>query len=281
MSEGDTLFLPKRKTEDELVFVITKPNSTTESQMLWLFGLQRPQDSFQSLGFSESERTELGFAGQLILEELGIEWRESNTDELDHIVDQFNGEFPTTKIFSNLARKTAPKCSAIEDPDNALVIWLQHEEALFRRVEYRALVSRLETGFFTDNKADVDGFLSYSLSIQNRRKSRMGSSFEHHLAALFSIWNIKHVRGARTEGNHKPDFLFPDKETYETADTGDTRLTMLGAKSTCKDRWRQILTEAEKFHITPGHARAWNITKPNGQMLRPVSTEVLSRFLIH
>lgn len=247
MSEGDTLFLAKRKTKDELVFVVTRPDSTAENQMLWLFGLQRPHDSFQSLEFSQNESTELGFAGQLILEELGIEWREANTDELDHIVKPFNGEFPSTRIFSNLARETAPKCSPIEDPDNALVNWLQHEEALFRRLEYKALVSRLETGFITDNKADVDGFLSYSLSIQNRRKSRMGSSFEHHLAAVLSIWNIKHVRGPRTEGSHKPDFLFPDSETYETSNIGDPRLTMLGAKSTCKDRWRQILTEAEKI----------------------------------
>jgi len=28
---------------------------------------------------------------------------------------------------------------------------------------------------------------------------------------------------------------------------GDARLTMLGAKSTCKDRWRQVLAEAEKI----------------------------------
>ena len=36
--------------------------------------------------------------------------------------------------------------------------------------------------------------------------------------------------------------------TYQAAPPeGDARLTMLGAKSTCKDRWRQVLAEAEKI----------------------------------
>ena len=66
----------------------------------------------------------------------------------------------------------------------------------------------------------------------------MGHSMENHLAAVFMAHDIQHVRGAVTEHNHKPDFLFPDLATCQSAlDEGDARLTMLGAKSTCKDRW--------------------------------------------
>ena len=37
-------------------------------------------------------------------------------------------------------------------------------------------------------------------------------------------------------------------EAYQAApDTGHPRLAMLGAKSTCKDRWRQVLAEAAKI----------------------------------
>lgn len=99
-----------------------------------------------------------------------------------------------------------------------------------------------------DDGTDVDGFISFSLSVQNRRKSRMGHSLENHLAAVLRAHDIRHVRGEVTEHNHKPDFLFPDLETYQAAPTrGDPRLAMLGAKSTCKDRWRQVLAEAEKI----------------------------------
>ena len=45
-----------------------------------------------------------------------------------------------------------------------------------------------------------------------------------------------------SEGNKKPDFLFPSVSAYRR---GERPLTMLAAKTTCKDRWRQILNEAD------------------------------------
>jgi len=94
----------------------------------------------------------------------------------------------------------------------------------------------------------VDGFIRFSLSVQNRRKSRMGYSLEHHLEAVFRAFDVEHVRGAMTENNQRPDFLFPGVEAYRAAPaSGSPCLTMLGAKSTCKDRWRQVLAEAAKI----------------------------------
>ena len=75
----------------------------------------------------------------------------------------------------------------------------------------------------------------------------MGHSLENHIAATLDAFGIAYVRGAITEHNHKPDFLFPSLEVYQAASDGDARLTMLGAKSTCKDRWRQVLAEAAKI----------------------------------
>lgn len=75
----------------------------------------------------------------------------------------------------------------------------------------------------------------------------MGRAFENHLAALFDAWAIRYDQNAITENKQKPDFLFPNFKTYETAVIGDPTLMMLGVKSTCKDRWRQILPEADKI----------------------------------
>ena len=59
---------------------------------------------------------------------------------------------------------------------------------------------------------------------------------------------VPYVRGAVTENRQRPDFLFPSLETYEAAPPeGAPGLFMLGAKSTCKDRWRQVLVEAAKI----------------------------------
>ena len=63
---------------------------------------------------------------------------------------------------------------------------------------------------------------------------------------------------AVTENNNKPDFLFPNGECYHNFSFPVDKLTMLGVKTSCKDRWRQVLNEAEKikekhlFTLQPG-----------------------------
>ncbi len=246
MKAGDTLFLAKDQS-GVLWFIVAPEGSTSEQQLFWLFGLRPEGKSFVSREFSDEE-PELDFAARFILDELGIEFEEPEADKLDSIIEKFGTTFPKTAEFSDLARLTLPEVRAEDDPDAALIAWLDHEEALFRRLERKVVSSRIEAGFVNDEGTDVDGFISFSLSVQNRRKSRMGHSLENHLAAVLMAHDIQHVRGAVTEHNHKPDFLFPDLATYQAAPAqGDARLTMLGAKSTCKDRWRQVLAEAEKI----------------------------------
>lgn len=96
MNAGDSLFLAKRKNEKRLVFVVVKPDSTIEKQLLWLFGLQRPKDRFQASEIS-AQNGEIGFAAQLIFDELGIEYQIASADRLDEIVSRFGGKFPTTE----------------------------------------------------------------------------------------------------------------------------------------------------------------------------------------
>lgn len=246
MKAGDTLFLAKDQG-GVLWFIVAPEGSTSEQQLFWLFGLRPEGKSFVSREFSDEE-PELDFAARFILDEIGVEFEEPEADKLDSIIDRFGTTFPKTAEFSDLARLTLPEVRAEDDPDTALIAWLDHEEALFRRLERRVVSSRIEAGFTSADGTDVDGFISFSLSVQNRRKSRMGHSLENHMAAVLRAHDIRHVRGAVTEHKHKPDFLFPDLETYQAAPAGgDPCLTMLGAKSTCKDRWRQVLAEAEKI----------------------------------
>ena len=249
MQEGDILFLAL--TNDRLLYFIVAPaGSTSERQLSWLFGLHPGAEGrpFVSREVAEDE-PELDFAARFILDEIGTEFEEPDADTLDSIIEKFDVTFPKTVEFSDLARLTLPEVRAEDDPDIALVAWLSHEEALFRRLERRIVTTRLEKGFVDEKRStDVDGFIRFSLSVQNRRKSRMGQSLEHHLEAIFRTHEIAYVRGAVTENGQRPDFLFPSEEAYRSApDTGDACLTMLGAKSTCKDRWRQVLAEASKI----------------------------------
>lgn len=216
--------------------------------MLWLFGLEeQPELAFTFQEIDRTQSAELDFAARYILDELGIEPEEPESATLDGLVERFGLTFPTTRIFSELARVSQPDISAADDPDRALIAWMDREEQLFRRLERRIVAERIGGGFHAPDGADVDGFLSFSLSVQNRRKSRAGQALEHHLEAVFSAQGIRYARGAETENRNKPDFLFPGQEEYRDSGFPAGRLTMLGAKSTLKDRWRQVLSEAQRI----------------------------------
>ncbi|MCY4243241.1 MAG: type II restriction endonuclease [Rhodobacter sp.] len=247
MREGDTLFLARARDGNRLWFIVAQAGSTGDRQLAWLFGLHPQGRSFVSRAIDDD--MELGFAARYVLGELGFTAGDSDTDRLEALIEPFGGCFPTTAAMADLARRSAPMpVPPREDPDAALLAWLEHEEALFRRLERRNVAERLEAGFLTaDGGADVDGFISFSLSVQNRRKSRMGHSLEHHVATILDAWNLEYEREALTENGHRPDFLFPSSQAYRMAVSGAPVLTMLGAKSTCKDRWRQVLAEAVKI----------------------------------
>jgi len=129
------------------------------------------------------------------------------------------------------------------NPDSALLAWMGREEMLFRTLERHIVGARIRDGF----DGDVDTFISYSLSVHNRRKSRAGRALESHLAAVFDDVGLQYEQGAQTENRSKPDFLFPDSASYHNPAFPVQCLTMLGAKSTCKDRWRQVLAEAQRI----------------------------------
>lgn len=121
--------------------------------------------------------------------------------------------------------------------------WMEREEILFRTLERHLIADRLAKGF----NDDVDNFISFSLSVQNRRKSRVGLALENHLELLFKECGIRYSRTAVTENKSKPDFIFPGQVEYHDPEFNPLNLTMLGVKSTCKDRWRQVLAEADRI----------------------------------
>lgn len=245
MSEGDALFLAMHN-DGILYFVVAAAGSSSEQQLSWLFGV-KPAPLFDAREV-ETDGPSLDFAARFILDELGVEFEERDQSWLDGIVEQFGTTFPTTAEFSALARRTLPQdVVPSDDPDAALLAWVDHEAALFKSLERKVVAERLQAGFVANGEVDVDGFVDFSLSVHNRRKSRMGHSLEHHVAAVFEDRGISYDRNPITEHNNKPDFLFPGIDAYKSAAAGCWRLAMLGAKSTCKERWRQVLVEAEKI----------------------------------
>lgn len=237
MSAGDFCLISLR-TNGELLIAIAPQGSADERRLRYLFNAENAQQ--QWVVGTEVDSRELDLASRSILAAIGIETAEPIEDLLGAIIDKFGLIFPKTVIFSEFARSTmANQINAADQPDFALEEWMKQEERLFRTLEREIVGARIKKGFDS-----VESFIAFSLSVQNRRKSRVGHALENHLEAVFKTSNVRYQRGAKTEGNAKPDFLFPGAKEYHDPEVSTAPLKMLAAKSTCKDRWRQILTEA-------------------------------------
>lgn len=242
-AEGDLLVIGRRPDGSVLV-VIAESESTIANQVRWLFGatdLTHPGYSVREE--LETEQDRIAFASRIILETIGVTVDAPPDTHLDDMLRRFAGTFPTTREFSTYARSTVRDADFNDDPDAALIAWMEREEILFRTLERHLIADRLAKGF----SDDVDGFISFSLSVQNRRKSRVGYALENHLEQLFTSRGVLFARTPVTENKAKPDFLFPGAAQYHDSRFDPVNLTMLGVKSSCKDRWRQVLSEADRI----------------------------------
>lgn len=156
-------------------------------------------------------------------------------------------DFPSSELMSieaqriqNLIYNHVEKIQS--NPDEKLLDWTDVEYRLFRALEHERYGTIIKKGF-----SDVDKFIEMANQVLNRRKSRAGKSLEHHLSSLFTGNNITFTSQAITEGNKKPDFIFPSIELYHDSSYPVSKLASLAAKTTCKDRWRQVLNEADRL----------------------------------
>jgi hypothetical protein len=247
--EGDLLLLA-RCQDGSLLVVIAEAESGIALQLHWLFGLpDLAETGFKLRSAADFGSARLGLAASIILEQIGIEPDLADTRYLDAMLGRFGPAFPSMREFSAYARETFREANSEGDPDAALVAWMDQEEVLFRTLEKHIIGQRLREGFLQVAEPDVDGFLSYSLSVQNRRKTRAGAALENHLDAVLTAHRIQFDRNAVTERGNRPDFLFPGAVAYRDSGFPSARLTVLAAKTTAKDRWRQVTKEADRIEL--------------------------------
>jgi len=134
--------------------------------------------------------------------------------------------------------------------DIRLVKRSECEFELFRSIEQAFELPHIRAGFNT-----VADFIPHAQRILQRRKSRAGRSLELHVREIFLEDGLDEGRDFSyqpiSELNKKPDFLFPSQAAYQDSDFPKHRLRMLAVKTTCRDRWRQITSEADR--ITKKH----------------------------
>lgn len=248
MAPGDSLFLLKLH-DGQMVFIICEKGGSASASLSWLLGVSPDSDQFEPKAFTPDDPQHVGFIGYELLDRLGVEHKGATGFDVDRVLAPFGTTFPDTRTFSALARSTVT-ASAIDDPDGALMAWMDRETFLFRELERRDVEARIRTGFVMDSgEVDVDGFVKFSLTVQNRRKARAGYALMNHFGEVLIQNRITFQAEATTEKRKAADFLFPGEEAYHSAGFPVSRLHMVAAKTSCKDRWRQVLAEADRIAV--------------------------------
>ena len=246
-NEGDLLVIALRP-DNSVMIIVAKAETSIENKLLWLFGTAETTFKINTNLASKS----VNYNTRFILIELGVNVeQEIEPVVIEDMIKKFGNKFPTTSVFSAFCRETIPLQPSY-NPDEAIVRWLEREELLFRMFEKHLLQDQISSGF-----KDVDEFTLLAISVLNRRKSRVGHCFENHLHQIFKDKEIRFSEQVITENNARPDFVFPDIRYYhlipQFKDLKEL-VTILGAKYSCKDRWRQVLSEArfvdQKYVIT-------------------------------
>ena len=136
------------------------------------------------------------------------------------------------------------------DPDERLLRRRACEFEVYLSVEEAVELPAIRAGF-----TNIEAFIARAQSILQRRKSRSGRSLELHAREIFIEEGLREgaefAHDVEAEPGRRPDFLFPSQTLYQNPDYPDDRLRMLAVKTTCRDRWRQILNEAAR--ITTKH----------------------------
>jgi hypothetical protein len=133
-------------------------------------------------------------------------------------------------------------------PDRRLLRRRECEFEIFRSIEEAVELPFIKAGF-----GSINEFIARAQTILQRRKARSGRSLELHAKALFVEEGLREgtqfvYQPAEADPDKRgPDFLFPSRAAYANASFPTERLRMLAVKTTCKDRWRQILTEADRI----------------------------------
>lgn len=182
---------------------------------------------------------------RLAVYQLGVLLPETEDDCINRHFREFTKllkEFPSGDVFSAEARRVLRTClNKFErlTADEVLIKSMDAEYNLFKLAERQICQPEIIRVF-----RDIDDFLQTASSILNRRKSRAGRALENHVEQALVDANIPHKMRPKIDG--KPDIVIPNEEAYYDENYPSNKVLIVGVKTTCKDRWRQVLNEGKR-----------------------------------
>lgn len=155
-------------------------------------------------------------------------------------------KFPSGEEIIRKVLERRPKAGLA--PDDLLIKRRDCEFEMFLGLEEAFYLPKISAGF-----TGLEGFLGLAQTILQSRKSRSGKSLELQVREIFLEEGLRQdidfAHGPVIEGGKRPDFLFPSVAAYNDMAYPADRLRMLASKTTCKDRWRQVLNEANRIRV--------------------------------
>lgn len=257
--EGDYCWVLRRTADDRLLVVVAEDDSPVARQLDRLIGTDMRGSSgvdgqgvltIGSLQSAADEDLSVEDADLLVL--LGLSVKVRHTEAVAKVIDRFGGttSMPSTKDFAEFTRGLCRTVEPTEEPDLALHDWYTFTTEMYFGYEAHVLQPILNGHFAMQPSIDVNAFFDVAKRHMNSRYSRAGYTFEHHVGALLDAHGLAHHRGTkRLPDGSKPDFLFPGLGAYSDADAPVELLTFLGAKTTTKERWMQVVAEAPRIKI--------------------------------
>jgi len=255
-----------RKDECEILLysgVIVPSDSEEYDFLVDLFGLD---SSFLS-GFFEPEKARQEYMDEFtsFVDQALYAFRQG---VLPAFITKNTTAMPSTSEMAALARQRYMGARGLvtldpfglEAPGNILLEISRDEEfKLFKEYELRMRSMQLASVIVMDNSGsinsvekvlaslisrfpDIDKIL---LSASQSRKSRAGYSFEHHIGFMLASGKIPFEAQVVIEDKKRPDFVLPTFTLYMDKGRSDVPALVLSAKTTLRERWKQVLRESK------------------------------------
>ena len=165
--------------------------------------------------------------------------------KLEDIPSEWLQEFPAGEAIIRKAIELRPLTG--DSVDSRLTQRRLCEFQIFLSIEEASELPAIQGGF-----SSMGDFIARAQSILQRRKSRAGRSLELNVRELFLEEKLREGRDFQyqpeSELRKRPDFLFPNEQSYKDSSYPTTDLRMLAVKTTVRDRWRQVINEADRIH---------------------------------
>lgn len=161
-------------------------------------------------------------------------------------VDSFD-KYPPGEVFSKAVREALLNCVShfnTSSADRKLIRLYSEEYKLFSMLENKIHLPQLQGRFYTN----VNDYNEKFKKIYQARKARAGRALENHVEYLLAEARIPFEMRKDVDGT-RPDVIIPSKAAYDDPRYPLHKLLMIGVKTTCKDRWRQVTKEAPRIPV--------------------------------